>query len=345
MGRTTYIFGAGASFHAGYPFVRMMGDQLLEWMRRQSPCGLFDFANSATFLKQRFGNDIEDLFAGVQKEIDAQRPGYSIYANVHKPCLVEGMRQWFASIHRTAPAIAYELFASRVVKPGDRIVTFNYDIALDSKLRKTSEWSVGDGYGFTADGLPTGSTVKIFKLHGSINWFAVLFGGLTSGPMVFTPSAAMGHRPVFTDADLTALGYPTHIQDLAFPRAGAAAIQPLILPTSRKRFYFQSNFGREWQPFWDKLWRAARRAVRTSDRVVICGYGMYPIDRRGCNLLLSGKISGQIEVCSGDDSGRIVKQLRDQGRDAQVADQVLFQNWVGSHAAGGEFTLTGCPRS
>lgn len=309
-----------------------MGDQLLNWMRQQPSCGLLDFSASANYLEQRFGNNIEDLFNGVQKEIDSRRPGYSGFANVHKPCLVEGMRQWFAYIHRTTPAISYELFASEIVKPGDRIVTFNYDVALDSRLRAAGKWNIGDGYGFTADGLPTGSTVKIFKLHGSINWLAVLFGGLTVGRIALISGGALGSRPAFPDGDLIALGYPAHVQDPAFPRAGTAAIPPLILPTSRKQFFFESNMGREWQSFWNKLWRAARQAVRSSDRVVICGYGMYPVDRRGCNLLLSGEIPGRIEVCSGNDSDQIVQQLRDRGRNARTADQVFFQDWVASHA-------------
>jgi hypothetical protein len=54
--------------------------------------------------------------------------------------------------------------------------------------------------------------------------------------------------------------------------------------------------------------------VRTSERIVICGYGMYPVDRRGCNLLLKGDLAGEVEVCCGGESARIVQQLRDHGR-------------------------------
>jgi hypothetical protein len=309
--------------------VGTMGAQLLGWMRQQSqPCGWFDFADSASFLEQRFGDGVEHLFNGVQREIDARNPGYSVYANVHRPCLIEAMRQWFAEIHRTHPATSYELFAANVVQPGDCVVTFNYDVSLDSNLRAVGKWNIGDGYGFRADGLPTGSAVKIFKVHGSINWFAVLFGGLMSGEVALPSGGALGHRPAFTDGDLTALGYDSTIQDPAFPRQGTAAIPPLILPTSRKQFFFQSNLGREWLGFWDGLWRSARRAVRNSDRVVLCGYGMSAIDRRGCNLLLTGDVSAQIEVCCGNSSEQIVQQLLSRGRNARIADQVFFQDWV-----------------
>ncbi len=62
----------------------------------------------------------------------------------------------------------------------------------------------------------------------------------------------------------------------------------------------------------------------------MCGYGMYPIDRRGCNLLLRGNVSAEIEVCSGGESARIVQQLCERGRNARVAEQTYFENWVSS---------------
>jgi hypothetical protein len=330
--RTTFILGAGASFHAGYPFVRTMGADLLAWMRlpRQSVC--YDFAQSADFLEERFGNHIEDLFNGVQAEIQARQPNYAIFANVHKPCLIEAMRQWFGEIHLNHAAQSYDLFASEIVQPGDRIITFNYDAALDSRLCKLGKWAVGDGYGFAAEGLPHGSSVKMFKLHGSINWLAVMFRGMTGGPFAFPMGGAFGSRPAFTDFDLSALGY-TDLIDPLFPRTGTAAVPPLILPTSRKQFFFATNLGREWRSFWDRLWRGARRAVQTSNRIVMCGYGMYPIDRRGCNLLLRGNVSAEIEVCCGSESARIAQQLREGGRNARVAERTYFEEWVSSRTS------------
>lgn len=306
-----------------------MGTQLLEWMRQPRETVYFDFAQSADFLEERFGNNIEDLFNGVQTEIDERRPGYSLFTTTHKPCLVEAMREWFAEIHQQNHAHSYEQFALEVVEPGDRIITFNYDLSLDAKMRQSGKWCIGDGYGFTAEGLPTGSTVSILKLHGSINWFAVLFGGMRGGPFALRSAGALGKRPAFTDTDLAALGY-ADLLDPLFPRQGAAAISPLILPTNRKQFFFETSLGREWESFWNRLWAAARRAVHTSDRVVICGYGMSPVDRRGCNLLLKGDLTAQMEVCCGGESDRIVQQLRNQGRNARKAEETFFEAWVSS---------------
>ena len=113
---TTFILGAGASLHAGYPFVRSMGVELLAWMRLTRDTDYFDFRDTADFIETQFGDDIEDIFNGVQSMIDTRRSGYSLLAEVHKPCLVQAMRQWFASIHQEHAATAYDQFATHIVK-------------------------------------------------------------------------------------------------------------------------------------------------------------------------------------------------------------------------------------
>jgi hypothetical protein len=308
-----------------------MGEHLFKWMRRPREVVGYDFAECAAALEERFGNNIEGVLGGVHQEIERHGPYRAVFANFYRPALTEAMRQWFADIHRQHPAPAYEQFATEVVKPGDRIISFNYDVSLDSRLCKSGKWSVGDGYSFPVQGLPCGSVVSIIKLHGSINWFALLFQGMTG--TFASDGRALGDRPAFCDADLSALGY-TGVADPLFPRRGSAAIQPLILPTSRKRFYFQTNLRREWEHFWAHLWRRARRSVRDSARIVICGYGMQPIDRRGCNLLLRGTIEADISVCCGGDSSRIVEQLRTNGRTAHLAPELFFETWVSAEAHG-----------
>jgi hypothetical protein len=307
-----------------------MGPQLLKWMRKPRKTIPFDFAQCADLLEERFGDQIEDIFNGIDAEIKHRGPDYLAFANDYKPALVEAMRQWFIEIHRLCTAPAYARFAAEIVRPGDRIITFNYDVSLDSELRRSGKWCIGDGYGFVAGGLPSGSTVSILKLHGSINWFAPSFRGLT-GRFAIADDGAFGNRPAFTDSDLTALGY-VGITDPSFPRGYPATIQPMIFPTKRKQFFFQTNLGREWSHFWNRLWARARRAVRGSARIVICGYGMQPIDRRGCNLLVTGDIAGEVEVCCGRDSARIVQRLRSQGRKAREAQKLRFEDWVSAQA-------------
>lgn len=328
--RTTYILGAGASRHAGYPFVSRMGLELLEWMGSFSSVPNSIYPETAEWLNHKFGDNIERICNGLDEMIRCGGAERALAANVHKPALIRAMREWFDHIHRLHNAHAYSEFASRIVQPEDRIVTFNYDVALDSMLRESGKWNVGDGYGFTAEGLPCGSTVKLLKLHGSINWWAVLFGGRTRGCFSMPSRGAMGCRPAMTPDDLGSLGY-SGVTDPLYPSRTPPTVAPMILPTNRKQFFFATNLGREWASFWDRLWRSARRAIRSSDRIVICGYGLFPIDRRGCNLLLTGDLPADIEVCSASESERIVGQLRNHGRNAHCARQNHFEDWVSAH--------------
>ncbi len=57
--RKTYILGAGASKHAGYPFVSKMGLDLLEWMRSFSGVPTCIYPETAEWLNDRFGDNIE----------------------------------------------------------------------------------------------------------------------------------------------------------------------------------------------------------------------------------------------------------------------------------------------
>ena len=183
--RTTYVFGAGASRHAGYPFANSMGSDLLQWMKTPREQMYFDYPGNAVYLEQRFGNDIEALMRGIQKVIRNRERDFTMMANFYKPSLVEAIRELFKEIHQRDQGDAYAIFASRIVKPDDCVISFNYDVSLDSHLCKAGKWSAGDGYGFSLEGLPQDSQVKLLKLHGSINWLAVLFGGRTGGSLLF----------------------------------------------------------------------------------------------------------------------------------------------------------------
>lgn len=306
-----------------------MGSDLLSWMKASRETVYFNFADTAAFIQSEFGDNIEEILNGVQERVDHQLEGHVLLANAHKPALIEAMRQWFAEIHRTHASLAYERFAANIVRSGDTVITFNYDIALDSKLQQCGKWSVGDGYGFRAEGLPAGSSVRILKLHGSINWLATLFGG-TEGPSCFLGEGLFGRRPAFGSDDLAALGYSNLLDPRL--REGSVAVPPLILPTSRKNFFFQTNLGPAWMGFWNRLWTDARTVLECSNRIVICGYGMYAIDQRGRDLLLQGDLAAEFEVCCGADSDRIVQELRQRGRSANPSTQRFFEDWVAVQA-------------
>jgi hypothetical protein len=70
--------------------------------------------------------------------------------------------------------------------------------------------------------------------------------------------------------------------------------------------------------------------LRSSDRVVICGYRLSQVDQRARDLLLrSPRKSAQIVVASGGDTSDIVNEFRREDFSmAGAAGEVFFQNWV-----------------
>jgi len=171
--------------------------------------------------------------------------------------------------------------------------------------------------------------VTLLKLHGSINWFAALFNG--SRAAVFNLDNALGSRPVFVEPDTRFLGY-----EEADPRTPKkfGFVQPLILPTERKKFYFETSLGPQWKDFWDVLWNQGAEYLHRSEKVVLCGYSMVAIDERAHRLLLEA-ISplALIEVCCGGDTERIVQEFQAVGRTARAAESMFFNDWVRQHAA------------
>jgi hypothetical protein len=305
-----------------------MGHDLFTWMSGH-PCSWPDFHGTAAIVRERFGNpsDLEELLTRlyqiVRENADADldsRERRSIVACM-LPVLCEALRQWFREFQER-PAKAYREFAAEILQPGENIITFNYDLSLEHELRNVGKWQLGDGYGFEVDGFPQKSPVKIFKLHGSTNWLASLFGGNLGS---FVPNGhPFGSRPVFSDNEIGYLGYQERT-DSAFPRGGTAAVSPMILPTQSKEFLFE-----KWKTFWDSLWLEAATALRNSDKVIICGYSLLPVDESTCQLILREiPHSTEIVVCSGADTARIIKTFQNYGyRRVSAASRVFFQEWV-----------------
>jgi hypothetical protein len=248
--------------------------------------------------------------------------------------LKNAVREWFAEIQRGAAlkSSAYQDFARNVVAKGDCIVTFNYDVSLERELRMAGKFEVGDGYGRPFEGLPGKSDTKVLKLHGSTNWLALLFGGMTSGSSAFQPGNTLGARPAIPKNELSFLGY-TDAVDPAFGKGGAA-LPVMIFPARSKDFNFAASTGIEYAGFWDDLWERANAAVQSAARVVICGYSLLPVDERARTLLLTApKKNAEIVVASGEDTERIAQDYREGGyARAAAADEVFFQRWVASLA-------------
>jgi hypothetical protein len=341
---TTYVLGAGSSRDAGYPLAKTMASELLQWMKRPThdpDSYAARYPATARFLEQTFApvENVEDLVTAIQKLIDQyeegsreQRTKRTLIANEYG-VFKNAVRMWFGEIQRgvALQSSVYREFARNVVVPGDCIISFNYDVSLDRELRMAGRFEVGDGYGFPIEGLPGKSATKVLKLHGSTNWLALLFGGLTSGSSAFQNGNTLGARPVIPRNELSFLGYADAV-DPAFG-TGGAALPVMIFPARSKDFYFAANTGVEYAEFWNELWRHAAAAVQSADRIVICGYSLQPVDGRARELLLNPQTKAEIVVASGEDTDRILRDYRDAGcAGAVAAEEVFFQNWVANFA-------------
>ena len=324
---TTYVLGAGASKDAGYPLGSSMGQKLTCWMAAHKK-----YEQTLIWIRERFEDpyDIERVLTKMDDVVARGEPSSEsvLIANQYKRDITQALRAWFVEIRERQEG-SYSLFARQVVQPGDTVISFNYDDALDRQLKASGLWRLGDGYGFPVEGFETNSPVKLFKLHGSINWFAALFKGMRGG--TFNLADAFGSRPVFVPPDTRFLGYA----DKSDPRTPNkfAFDQPLILPTKRKKFYFDTNLGPQWKAFWDSLWERAAQDLGRSQKVVLCGYSMVAIDERAHTLLLGAiPTSAQIEVCCGSDTERIIGEFRERGRAARAAESAFFGEWVNQRA-------------
>jgi len=331
---TTYVFGAGASLHAGYPLASAMGEGLLDFMLGYP---MPPYPSEAQFVIDTFGKapNIEDVITLLQSRIDSLKGVETLEGKAERMrfgnCrgfLTASLREWFRKIH-TRPAPAYADFSTKVVQPGDVVITFNYDDSLERELRLASKWDISRGYGFPLGTWEQSSNVLLLKLHGSINWLISIFGGATHGAFQVAswPLAALGSHPVIHRADLQYLGYAdfaghTYQSGGAFPC--------LILPGRKKEFFYDTSFGYEFGEFWELLWSQAADAVKRSEKIVLCGYSLLPVDKRACELLLRepGKETHILVVC-GSQSARIANDFRAAGfSNVNVFASGHFEDWV-----------------
>lgn len=330
---TTYVFGAGASRHAGYPLASEMADGLMDFMLRS---GDIQGRVYAEYLMDHFGrpSNIEDLITDVQARIDLLKNAESAgdqaeyrRLGTRLAYLGTAVREWFRQIHE-GPAHAYAEFADRIIRPGDFVITFNYDDSLERELKRADKWDASYGYGFQLGAESVPYSVIVLKLHGSINWLVSVFGGATGGSFFVSPErSSLGERPVVHQADLNYLGYHDFTGNTY--RSGGA-FPCLIMPGRTKRFFYDTSFGHEYVDFWTSLWSQATDAVRQSDQIVVCGYSMLPVDERACELLLNEpRKDGRVTIVSGSQGERIVAQFSAAGFDDVTGDRDgHFEDWV-----------------
>jgi len=241
---TTYVLGAGASSHAGYPLTAQLWPRLAAWIAKAGD----DLKRLVESIVSLHGpvHDVELLLT----DIDNGEGVFAAIGEESRERIVGDFRRaivaYFKYVRQEGmDAKLYAAFA-KLVKPGDTIISFNYDIALEQKLVQRGQFRVRNGYGFEGTWEEPGSPVKVLKPHGSVNWIALLFGGRSG---FGADQHSLGDRPFVDNSDSALPNYPSRVLDTTFP--GGGVVPPwisLILPTHRKRCSLESSVGEEWVP-------------------------------------------------------------------------------------------------
>ena len=327
-----FVLGAGASLHAGYPLAADMGNRLEAWINILPP--EHRYRDLVRRIRDVYGSldNFEVILAdlmtcphGSQAEtLGSARPELLSH-------LKEAIRDQFDAI-RSAPAPLYDGLA-RVLRPGDTIITFNYDLAAERALSEAGLFDVKTGYGFpVADG-QTASPVELLKLHGSTNWRALLFSGRT-GPFV-GDGGSLGPRPVlFSRPDLEYIGCPDSVDPICKGLETAASLPAMIMPALPKQFHFATTYGEEWKGVWDTLWRRAEESIGRADEVVVIGYSLPAADERARDILLgSPNKTVRLSICCGNATPALEQEFRDHGFSGIQRVATTFESFLASEAA------------
>jgi hypothetical protein len=332
---TTYIVGAGASAHAGYPLGTQLWSRLAAWIIENYGADQ-RYRQRLDLITALYGpvSDAEALLT----DISLGRGAFAHLTDLDRNALRQFSRDAIRAFFRHKPPLdarLYKEMATRHVEQGDVIITFNYELALERQLRlaKVEEngprkFEVLDGYFAQASGTHATSAVTVLKLHGSVNWLAQIFGGARSGSSVVTNS--LGPRPVLDPLDQEYLDYPKAppCVDPEFTSGGYDSGAALILPTLEKRFEVPTTFGPEWRPFWDSLWYRAAASLGQSNRIVIIGYSVREADVRAREMIFeSSNKDADVIVCCGSQSQTLANTFLNQGF-RYVRSAGTFENWL-----------------
>jgi hypothetical protein len=315
----TFVLGAGASRHAGYPLTRDLGSELAHWFDQHGPPELRGWFDPAAISK-RVGsiNDIEEVLAALEQNQHPERFG-----------LLDGIRwalsSYFDWISQNNEAPLYRRLAGLATN-SDAFITFNYDTSLETELHRAGQWSIRDGYAFNVGlaQLPA-SQIKVLKLHGSVNWMDSIAGGLGHGDFAavpVNPNEILGPRPVIPPQFFQRLGHSCEIRDPNFRGGGALKSGSMILPSRSKSFDSRVSL-------WTHLWSQAERALRTTDEIIVVGYSLPAADEKARRLLLNaGNKNARVHICSGKESPRIAKEFRAHGFPNVAATLPRFEDWL-----------------
>jgi hypothetical protein len=330
-----FVFGAGASHDAGYPLTDRLGCSLDHWINSPPSADKARYQDGLEQIARAYPT--LDTFEKILEGLRTCRAGSPAAALSTRPDLLthlqEAIRAYFDSI-RSRAVPSYDEFAT-LLRPGDLVITFNYELAVERALRTSKLWDIRTGYGFRIVPTEDNSHVEVLKLHGSTNWRALVAGGKTGLSAVNGNS--LGNRPVlWSRQDLEYLDHQDFVDPLCAHLDSAATLSTSIMPVMRKTFHFETPFGDEWKGFWDHLWHRAGSAIERAEELVVIGYSLPMGDRRARKMFWSSaNRTVRITICCGRDTTKLEETFRKHGfRDIrQAGGENKFKDFLARAAA------------
>lgn len=225
-----------------------------------------------------------------------------------------------------------------MLKPGDAVITFNYDATLERALFKQGKWSPADGFGFelkfqksrrdkTLVNPWPSSAVKVLHLHGATGWYSrpTFVPGLEPQGSGAVSRDALGPAPLETQFSLDPQfleGLGIFHVDACLPDKLAVATEPhvVIHPSFLKDYLAREGVI-------PPLWQMAAKDLRRADRVYIVGYSLPDADSAALTLLLTNINQGIARIIN---PNRAVKMKL--GRLLRTGDRfdctAKFEKWV-----------------
>lgn len=240
--------------------------------------------------------DMEEVLTLLNIEMEEDVPGRERLLLAYEEYLLL-MALTFDKILYGEPCPQHKLIAE-TLKPGDAVISFNYELLMDFALRNLKDgearWSIVDGYGIPCDHLKSqrvlqnkgsqelvqanavtpSSNVRLFKLHGSLNW---LYCPQCGQLYAYEHSDARGHSVVIH-------GMANMIQ--CSTNHCCHKLSRVIIPPTLMKNY-QSI------PFIPQLWHQARRALRQASEIVVIGYSFPTTDFRSNWMFRKAMVDNQ----------------------------------------------------
>ena len=321
------ILGAGASFGHGVPGVAnpplvdgFLEQALLPILKKDyEPLFkyILDLSICDLSVDQLHSANIEKLFANIEPlwRLNVFGDDQTEVVNRYGECfkyvtpldmlhslivdVISLSTEWL--IERECPF--HQTLVDRWLKPGDVVISLNYDLIMDKSLKRTSFWRESTGYGWmVTDKAEQGyieSDIHLFKLHGSLNWHRKKSKKyIPDVNEAFSKSEEHETISVSNVSDITQQQEGTLWKKIP-PKIGPGLVVPPFKPKGSLGNLFYSMavdstyplienellplmvMPTPYKPFAEMMygelkivWQKARRAIQDAQELWICGYSL-----------------------------------------------------------------------